>query len=148
MFGPVCDDLKPRAHSPRKYRLKSDGRVKVPCIEVRYVEQITTMMIADFIRERADADDLKPKTVNRYREVLQRFFNWAMEEGGVRMPGGINPVKRVKRRPEGDRTIRFLTKEDIAEQLRCPGRGGYGPQTTSKSNNDGKTCLDSVCIHP
>jgi len=94
-----------------------DGRLREPVIAVTYLEQITTAQISEFILERVRRHDLQPKTANRYRELLQHLFNWAMQERGVRMPGGVNPASRVKRYKERAPQIRFLTKPQIKEQL-------------------------------
>jgi hypothetical protein len=38
-----------------------------------------------------------------------------MEEQGVKMPGGVNPVAKVKKFKEGASDIRFLTLKQIDE---------------------------------
>jgi integrase len=53
----------------------------------------------------------------RYREIIMRVFNWSMAHRGIRMPGDRNPVKRVERPKENARTIRFLTLEQIDQQM-------------------------------
>jgi len=45
--------------------------------------------------------------------------NWAMEEQGVRMPGGANPISKVSRYREHAPKIRFLTLKQIDEQLQA-----------------------------
>ena len=97
MFGPICQELEHGRRSPKKLRIPVDGRLREPVIAVTYLEQITTAQISEFILERVRRHDLQPKTANRYRELLQHLFNWAMQERGVRMPGGVNPASRVKR---------------------------------------------------
>lgn len=60
---------------------------------------------------------IKGKTANRFREVLVRLYNWAMKEGGVRMPGNVNPAAAVERYKETTPVIRFLDRDQIVEQV-------------------------------
>jgi hypothetical protein len=90
MFGPCCEALKitARKRSPRakkKPGVKIDKRVKPKTIEAKYLEEITTAQISDFISTQVRIRGLAPKTANRYREILHRLFNWAMNEAGVRI---------------------------------------------------------------
>lgn len=117
LFGPICPELKNGKHCPKALRIDMDGRHRIPTISASHVENITTPQIAEFICERVQRHGLQPKTANRYREVIRRFFSWAMEEGGVRMPGDCNPAARIKRYRERAPQIRFLTKSQIKEQL-------------------------------
>src|SRR5690606_16716898 len=59
---------------------------------------------------------LAPKTANRYREILNRLFNWATTQHGIRLPGP-NPAAQVERYKERAPEIRFLTLQQIDEQL-------------------------------
>jgi len=94
-----------------------DKRVKDPVIAVQYLEQVTTAAISDFISSHVRSRGLAPKTANRHREILHTLFNWAMKEGGGRMPADKNPVSDVKRYQEKAPQIRFLTLKQIDEQL-------------------------------
>lgn len=81
MFGPICLELEHGRRSPKALRVPIDGRLREAVIAASYLEQITTAQISEFIVERVQRYDLEPKTANRYRELLQRLFNWAC--GGV-----------------------------------------------------------------
>ena len=116
-FGPVCDALKPKRRCNRTPRDNGDMRRRHSAIEAVYLEQMTVAQVSDFIREHVKRYGLQAKTANRYREVLRRLFSWSMEEGGVRMPGGINPAAKVKRYKERAPDIRFLTLKQIDQQL-------------------------------
>ena len=118
MFGPICTELEHGRRSQKALRVRVDGRLRDPVIAATYLEQISTAQISEFILERVRRCGLQPKTANRYRELLQRLFNWATQERGVRMPGGLNPASRVKRYAERVPQIRFLTKPQIDEQLK------------------------------
>ncbi|WP_306533802.1 hypothetical protein [Geobacter sp.] len=58
-----------------------------------------------------------PKTANRYRELLIRLYNWAMNQYGIRMPGDRNPAAKVERYRERPPEIVFQSMEEIDEQL-------------------------------
>ena len=125
MFGPVCDALKITSRNPsakarkRKLAKGQDGRRRAPVIEASRFEEIGTAEIVSFITEQVRLRKLKPKTANRYREILVRLFNWAMSQKHVRMPGSINPAAAVERRSEHAPDIRYLTLANIDEQLKA-----------------------------
>jgi integrase len=79
--------------------------------------RITTADVATFIGARTRSRGLAPKTANRYREIIVRLFNWAMEQRGVRMPGDRNPAASVERYKERAPEIRYLTLPQIDERL-------------------------------
>ncbi len=123
MFGPVCQAL---AINSRRTSLRTmkrppkpgqDRRFKMVVIEVEYLEQITTADVADFIAAHVKSRGLKPKTANRYREIVNRLFNWAMAEQGVMMPRDTNPAAKVARYEERAPQIRFLTLDQIGTQM-------------------------------
>lgn len=117
IFGPVCAELERKRTNPRRRRGNLDQQLREPHIEAAYLEEVTTSQIADFIRESVQRYELQSKTANRYREVLHRLFSWAMDEGGVCMPGNANPVDKVKRYKESAPQIRFLSLDQIDQQL-------------------------------
>jgi len=123
MFGPVCDELKINSRKPSAKAKKKpakpgvDPRTKAPVIEADCMEAIRTAVITTFISAQVARRGLAPKTANRYREILMRLFNWAMEQKNVRMPNDKNPAAKVERYKEPAPTIRFLTLKQIAEQI-------------------------------
>ncbi len=119
-FGECCPALvlsSSRAKKCRDRRLPEDARRKLWPIAAPAFEEISTIAIAEFIAERVRARGLAPKTANRYREVVCKVFNWAIRTGHVRMPMDRNPGSRVTRYRESAPEIRYLTLEQIAEQL-------------------------------
>ena len=86
-------------------------------IEADCFEAITTAQIVEFVSGQVARRGLAPKTANRYREILTRLFNWAVEQKGVRLPGDRNPASKVERYRESAPNIRFLTLKQIDEQL-------------------------------
>ena len=116
-LGPICDALEHQRHRNWARRDNADMRRRESVIGVSYLEDITVAQISDFLREHVQRYGLHAKTANRYREVLCRLFSWSMEEGGVRMPGDVNPAAKVKRYKEHAPEIRFLTLNQISEQL-------------------------------
>jgi integrase len=121
LFGPVCDELKITSRKlTAKKRPRKDGedrRRKMAVLDATYLEQVTTAQISSFISAQVQSRGLAPKTANRYREILSTFFNWAMTQRGVRMPGDKNPAAAVLRYKEQAPEIRFLTLKQIDEQL-------------------------------
>ncbi|MEN6307092.1 MAG: site-specific integrase [Anaerohalosphaeraceae bacterium] len=122
IFGDICPALKitSRKRSPRQQKkpdLKIDRRVKPKTIEASCIEDITTADITEFITAQVRSRGLAPKTANRYREILHRFFSWATKQAGVKMPGNTNPAAEVERYKEKAPEISFLTLKQIDEQL-------------------------------
>lgn len=123
VFGPICDALKitsrKASETTRKRQLKDDvdRRRKAPVIEADCFEAITTAQIVEFVSGQVARRGLAPKTANRYREILTRLFNWAVEQKGVRLPTDRNPAAKVERYRESAPNIRFLTLKQIDEQL-------------------------------
>ncbi|MEM6391297.1 MAG: hypothetical protein AAF797_00815 [Planctomycetota bacterium] len=97
--------------------MKPDQRYKSPVIDASCFEQITTAQISQFISAQVRWRGLAPETANRYREIMVRLFNWSMREGGVLTPGKVNPAAEVERYREHAPQIRFLSLEDIDQQL-------------------------------
>jgi integrase len=109
IFGPVCSLLTRETDNP--------SARKQDRLQATYLEDIRTSDISAFIAKRVQEDGIGPKTANRYREILLRVFNWAINQRGVRIPGGQNPAKRVERYRERASAIRFLSMQQIGEQL-------------------------------
>jgi len=124
-FGPICPQLQVTSRRITQAAKKrpllpgatQDLRRRAMVIEAPCFEQITTTHVAAFISGQVQSRGLAPKTANRYREILCRVFNWAMDEGGVRMPSDKNPVAKVARYKERAPEIRFLTLPQVTEQL-------------------------------
>ena len=122
VFGECCPELENSARrvsqdagesqAKKKRRLKDVHPIHAECFE-----RITTTQISDFLGELVRRRGLAPKTANRYREIITRLFNWAMLEGRVRIPGDVNPGSRVQRYRERAPEIRYLTLNQIDEQL-------------------------------
>jgi integrase len=123
VFGPICDELKINSRKASAKAKKKppkpgvDGRTKAPVIEADSLEAVRTADITAFISAQVARRGLAPKTANRYREILMRLFNWAIEQKNVRMPSDKNPAAKVERYKEPAPSIRFLTLKQIDEQL-------------------------------
>ena len=124
MFGPICPVLQINSRKASIRAMKKppkpgqDRRFKMSTIDVSNLEEITTTDVANFIGNHVRSMGLAPKTANRYREIIHTFFNWAMQEQGVKMPNGVNPVSNVSKYKEHAPKIRFLTLPQVEEQLR------------------------------
>jgi integrase len=122
MFGPCCPELQVTSRrvtaKARKRPLKDGAKPRdVAPIEAACIEYVTTAQISDFIARRVRSRGLAPKTANRYREIINRLFNWALREGRIRTPGDRNPAARVERYRERAPEITFMTLPQIQEQL-------------------------------
>jgi integrase len=125
MFGPVCPALQVNSRKQSTRAMKrppkegQDRRFKMTVIEVAHLEEITTSDVSNFIHSHVRSRGLAPKTANRYREIVNRLFSWAMAEQGVRTPGRLNPVAKVSKYKEPAPQICFLTLPQIDQQLRA-----------------------------
>lgn len=123
VFGPMCEALRVTSRKLNPNRMKrppkpgQDRRFKAAVIEPTCFEAITTADIATFVASRMQSRGLAPKTANRYREILTRLFNWAMTQKGVRLPSDKNPAAAVDKYRESAPVIRFLTLEQVDQQL-------------------------------
>lgn len=123
VFGPICQALQINSRRRTVRAMKrppkegQDRRYRAAAVEAACLEQVTTAQLADFIAGQVRSRGLAPKTANRYREILHRLFAWATAQGGVKMPGDTNPAARVERYKEKAPEIRFLTLQQIQEQL-------------------------------
>ena len=122
-FGPACDALKPRStrnhrHAPKR-SIKVKDKLPRRHVHVATLEELTPAMIAEHITRRIRLDGIAAKTANRMREVLHVLFNCAIRQHGFRALDRRfpNPVDAVPRRREADPEIRFLSAEQIDEQL-------------------------------
>ncbi|HPS52743.1 MAG TPA: tyrosine-type recombinase/integrase [Phycisphaerae bacterium] len=107
VFGPICPEI-PAYKFPQEHR---------QYISAAYFEQITTAQLTEYISANVRKFGLAPRTANRFREVLNRLFNWSMKQGGIKMPCDRNPVASVERYRQKASNIRFLTLNQISEQL-------------------------------
>ena len=121
-FGPVCESLQPYpsgirrgCKSPRIGKDKYAGSHVI----VQYVEDITPEVINRFLVERIKVDNWAPKTVNLMRQVLHKFFAFAIKHHGYRSRDKryINPAACVERLREPAPQITFLSIDEITKQL-------------------------------
>lgn len=115
-FGYICPALETDS---RRKTLKNQSRKKghVSPLAAKYIEQITTADISSYFTSCVRARGISARTVNRLREVISRFYSWSIKQGGVRMPRDKNPVSDVERYRQNAPQIRFLTLQQIDEQL-------------------------------
>ena len=74
-FGPICADLTLKSIKISEKGKKCPSSYAPSYIEASCFEQVTTADIATFISTQVRRKGLKPKTANRYREVLTRLYN-------------------------------------------------------------------------
>ncbi len=125
-FGPVCPEFKRKPKlrmGVGMKRPKKRTKLAMPCafaVGVTHIEDVTTGMISTFIQRKVSKQGIKAKTANEYREIIQRMFQWAIEQRGIRMPQEprTNPASAVKTYRVPAPVIRFLKLRDIWEQVR------------------------------
>ena len=128
-FGPICESLKPCPPGiKRGLASRKSGKDKYAHahVQAELIEDISSQTINRFLADRIKLDSWAPKTVNLMREILHRFFSYAIKHHGFcsrdrRYP---TPVACVERMREPAPQIRFLSLEEILEQLEvlmeCP----------------------------
>lgn len=116
-FGPVCDSLKIKNATIAKKAVKRPSSGKFDLLEIGNLEQLTKERVSTFLANLVVHKGISAKTVNHYRQIMLTMCNWAMTEGGVKFPGGKNPIEAVKRYREVKGDIRYLKRREIDEQL-------------------------------
>ena len=123
-FGPICPALDLKNVKNSELKKKYSAKNAPPLLEAACFEAVTTAQIVKFLSEQVRCKGLKPKTANRYREVLTRLYNWAMSQNGIRIAEDKNPAAQVDKYLESAPQISFLTMPQIGEQLsalsECP----------------------------
>ncbi|MCY2929338.1 MAG: tyrosine-type recombinase/integrase, partial [Planctomycetota bacterium] len=123
-FGPICPSLKLGTHVNARFREDAEAKpikdaFKRRHVAAQHLEDVTPEMIETFIARRIREDKIAPKTANRLREILHRMFQYAIKTCHFVSPDRRfpNPAAAVERRPEPAPEIRYLTAEQIDEQL-------------------------------
>lgn len=121
MFGEVCESLQLKnqrisSQIDRKARLKGMPG-KLDPLDASCFEALTARQLTEWLSEYVKRNCAASKTANRYREILQKMFVWAIDVHGLKFPGDINPALKIKRWREGAPVIVFLTVEEIERQL-------------------------------
>ena len=116
-----------RSLRTRNERVARDSKKKLDAADIvgQLDEPSTTpieVVVQDYCQyllDRVVEDGLKPKTVNRLREVLRGLFNFALEHKGYVCPDRRyrNPVEGVRRHREMAPVITWLKTDDIQKQL-------------------------------
>jgi integrase len=118
-FGPVCEALVLKNTKCSNLKKKGSSRNAPGYLEAACFEAVTTADVSTFIAAQVRCKGLKPKTANRYREVLTRLFNWSMKQNGIRIAGGKNPAAEVECYKEGAWEISYLELEEVDTQFKA-----------------------------
>ena len=121
VFGPICESLKirppgsPLRPQGKPQRDKYAGRH----LGAKYLEDLTPVAINCWLDARNREENWAPKTVNNYRQILHKMFNYAIKHHNFvsrdrRFP---NPAAGVERKKEPAPEIHFLSLDQIDEQL-------------------------------
>jgi integrase len=123
LFGPICDALiirPPGSPSASRQGRPMADKYAGRHLQVELLEYLSPELINRFFSARVHKDQWSPKTSNDFRQVLHQLFVFATKHFGFcardrRYP---NPAKSLDRRKEPAAEIRFLSLEQIEEQLR------------------------------
>jgi hypothetical protein len=154
--GPAYDALKSNStrnhrHEPRR-KIKASDKLPRRHVRVDTLEDLTPGEIEQHITRRIRLDGIAPWTANRLRKVLHVMFNGAIRQHNyrahdLRFP---NPVDAVPRRRVVDPDIRFLTVEQVDEQLEAltehPSPSTGPVSSASPSSTDRRARSDSLRI--
>lgn len=122
-FGPICESLRPlppgNNRSVSRTWVAADKYASVH-VSAQLLEDISSEVINRFLADRTRLNSWSPKTVNLTRQILHKLFAYAIKHHGFRSRDRRypNPVAGVDRLREPAPEIRFLSIEQIKEQLR------------------------------
>ncbi len=121
-FGQICDELKlgrPGSGTGGGAKPHSDKFAHAH-VKAERLEDVSPAVMNRFITDRIREDAWSAKTANDFREVLHRLFAFAIKHHGFcsRDRRNANPVASVERQRESAPQIRFLTLEQIEEQIK------------------------------
>jgi integrase len=121
-FGPICESLKPYPSGVKrgtKTERTASDKYKKAHVQAELLEDITPEVINQFLTDRMEFNNWKPKTVNLMRQILHKLFAYAMKHHGFRSRDRCypNPVAGVDRIKESASQIRYLELDEIAAQL-------------------------------
>ncbi|BCG46560.1 hypothetical protein GEOBRER4_n1361 [Citrifermentans bremense] len=116
-FGPICEALQVRNQAVAQKAVKRPSVDVAPIISISNVEQLSAEVLSTFLSDLITKKAVSPKTVNHYRQTIITLANWAQREGGVRFPGGKNPVADVRCYKVPKRGITFMKLKEIRAQL-------------------------------
>ncbi|QXE85518.1 site-specific integrase [Geomonas nitrogeniifigens] len=116
-FGPVCEALQVRNQAIAQKAVKCPSAGSASIISISHIEHLSAEVLSTFLSELIKDKRVSPRTANHYRQTIVTLCNWAQREGGVRFPGGKNPVADVKCYKVPKSMITFLKLKDIRTQL-------------------------------
>ena len=121
-FGPICESLRicpPGIKRAHKYSKPVADKYAHAHVKAELLEDISPEIINRFLADRVRINDWAPKTSNLMRQILHKLFSYAIKHHGFRSRNGgyPNPVAGVDRLHEPAPQIRFLSLEQIKEQL-------------------------------
>jgi hypothetical protein len=117
-FGPICESLEPAFEGSQAKRQWKDKYAGAH-VQAEFLEDVGPEVINHFIADRIQINQWSPKTANLMRQILHKFFAYAIRHHGFRSRDRRfpNPVACVDRFREPAPLIRFLSLEQIVEQL-------------------------------
>ncbi|NNF43760.1 MAG: tyrosine-type recombinase/integrase [Phycisphaerales bacterium] len=117
IFGAIVPALEPARKRPNDRRVLAN--LPPTILAVSRAEDITTPLINRRLEERAQV--VGPKTLNEERAMIHRLLAYAIDFHGMIHPDRRtpNPAAKARRWRVPAPTIRFLTLEQVQEQLKA-----------------------------
>lgn len=121
-FGPICDVLKPGLPGILRSQANTEfgaDKYAGKHVKAELLEDITTSEINRFIAARIEQDGWSAKTANLMRQTIHKLFSYAIKHHDFRSRDRRypNPASGVQRRREPAPNIRFLSLDEINQQL-------------------------------
>ena len=112
--------LRETGEAYRRGNRESSGRI-VGAFGDRPAEEVTTVEVSRFLRS-LDREGLKPRNVNKHRQVLAAIFTYGCREDTYRLP--TNPVAGTdKRREDPPAALDYYEVEEVEALARCCATG-------------------------
>jgi len=121
-FGVICESLKPGIPGAKGRVKKEDkffDKYADQHVQAELLEDISPQIINRFLADRIAKNDWSAKTANLMRQTLHKLFNYAIKYHNFRSRDRRypNPAAGVERQREPAPQIRFLTLDQIQQQL-------------------------------
>lgn len=111
-FGELAKDALLYSREANGERAERDLEIKLgfigPDFSDRVARTITKGDIQTWLLDQMDEREWTPATRNRYQAAFSLIFRVGVDNGKI----ASNPASRIKRKPEDNEIIRYLTKEE------------------------------------
>ena len=111
-FGTLCDDALEHSREDNGERSTAELKLKIDTLLPDFgdlaAEHITKQDIIRWLTSEAEERDWKPATRNRWQAAFSLIFRVGLDNEKIT----ANPAARIKRKPENNGRIRFLSHDE------------------------------------